>query len=41
VLNADPYGQAWMIVVEPTAAGELDKLMDADAYAAHLGEAQS
>ena len=41
VINTDPYGQAWMIVVEPTAAGELDKLMDADAYAAHLGEAQS
>ena len=41
VLNTDPYGQAWMIVVEPTSPGELDKLMDADAYAAQLGEAQS
>jgi len=41
VLNTDPYGEAWMIVVEPSAPAELEKLMDASAYAAHLGEAQS
>jgi glycine cleavage system H protein len=40
-LNADPYGQAWMIVVEPASLGEMDQLMDADAYAVHVGEAQS
>jgi glycine cleavage system H protein len=41
VLNTDPYGEGWMILVEPTSPGELDKLLDAAAYAAHLGEAQS
>ncbi|HLN12106.1 MAG TPA: glycine cleavage system protein GcvH [bacterium] len=41
VLNTDPYGEGWMILVEPTSPGEMDKLLDAAAYAAHLGEAQS
>jgi glycine cleavage system H protein len=41
VINTDPYGQAWMIVVEPNDLKELDKLMDAAAYAAMVGEATS
>ena len=41
VLNTDPYGEGWMILVEPTVPGELDKLLDASAYGALLGEAQS
>ncbi len=41
VINTDPYGQAWMIVVEPKDLTELDQLMDAAAYAAMVGEATS
>jgi glycine cleavage system H protein len=38
VINTDPYGQAWMIVVEPADLGELGQLLDAGAYAALVGE---
>jgi glycine cleavage system H protein len=38
VINTDPYGQAWMIVVEPTDLGELGQLLDAGAYAALVAE---
>ncbi|MHB8730295.1 MAG: glycine cleavage system protein GcvH [bacterium] len=41
MINTDPYGQAWMIVVEPKDPKELDQLMDAAAYAALVGEATS
>ena len=39
LINADPYGQGWLIVVEMTDPGELDQLMDADAYAQIVAEA--
>ncbi|QKS72217.1 glycine cleavage system protein GcvH [Paenalkalicoccus suaedae] len=32
LVNESPYEKAWMIVVEPSDSGELDKLMDAEAY---------
>jgi glycine cleavage system H protein len=41
VINTDPYGEAWMIVVEPRDPGELKRLLDADAYMALIGERQS
>jgi glycine cleavage system H protein len=31
-VNDDPYGQGWMIVIEPTDRSELDALLDASAY---------
>ncbi len=31
-VNESPYEKAWMIVVEPTDAGELDGLMSAEQY---------
>jgi glycine cleavage system H protein len=31
-VNESPYEQAWMIVVEPSDASELDKLMSAEEY---------
>ncbi|MCG1021715.1 glycine cleavage system protein GcvH [Sutcliffiella horikoshii] len=31
-VNESPYEKAWMIVVEPTDAGEVDKLMTAEQY---------
>ncbi len=38
VINTDPYGAAWMIVVEPRDLGEFDQLLDAGAYTALIGE---
>jgi glycine cleavage system H protein len=31
-VNQDPYGQGWMIEVEPSDPKQLDALMDAGAY---------
>jgi len=36
-VNTDPYGKGWMIKIEFTNAADLDSLMDADAYKAHVG----
>ncbi len=41
MINTDPYGAAWMVVVEPRDLSELQKLMDANAYAAMVGEASA
>ena len=41
VINTDPYGAAWMIVVEPRDHSELDQLLDAGAYMALIGEQRS
>jgi glycine cleavage system H protein len=38
LVNASPYEKAWMIVVEMSDPSELDKLMDADKYAAMVQE---
>jgi glycine cleavage system H protein len=32
VVNDDPYGQGWMIVIEPSDPSDLDRLMGAAAY---------
>jgi glycine cleavage system H protein len=37
-VNDDPFGQGWMIKVTIGDIGELDGLMDADAYTAHCEE---
>jgi glycine cleavage system H protein len=36
LINQDPYGKGWICEVEPSAPAELDRLMDAAAYAALL-----
>jgi glycine cleavage system H protein len=36
VVNQDPHGEAWMIVVRVTDPSSLDGLMDARAYAAFV-----
>jgi len=38
VVNSDPYGQGWFILVEPKDAGELQKLMTAQQYRKVVGE---
>jgi glycine cleavage system H protein len=37
LLNSDPYG-AWIFKIKPTDVAELDKLLDAGAYKAAIGE---
>jgi glycine cleavage system H protein len=32
-LNADPYGEGWICEIAPSEAGELQRLLDAKAYA--------
>jgi glycine cleavage system H protein len=32
LINTDPYGQGWLVVVELADADQLDELMDAAAY---------
>lgn len=31
-LNEDPYGEGWICVIAPDDAGQIDGLLDADAY---------
>jgi glycine cleavage system H protein len=34
LVNTDPYGEGWMALVEPSDAGAVAALLDADAYRA-------
>jgi glycine cleavage system H protein len=36
LVNEQPYGDGWMVEIEPTEKAELDELMTADAYTAHV-----
>ncbi len=36
-INKDPYGAGWMIKVKVSDASEIDDLMDAEGYEAHVG----
>jgi glycine cleavage system H protein len=38
VVNSDPYGDGWMIKIRVEDEGDLDDLMDAEGYAAHVGD---
>lgn len=38
LVNTDPYGAGWLIVVEPRDPAQLDSLLDADAYRSLIGE---
>jgi len=37
LVNSDPYGEGWMIRIEPKDTAELDQLLTADEYADHIG----
>jgi len=39
LINADPYGDGWMIEVQLSDPGELSELLDAAGYAELVGEA--
>jgi len=36
VINADPYGEGWMVEVEISDPGQLDGLLDSAGYAQHV-----
>ena len=36
LINSDPYGEGWVVRIAVADAGDLDKLMKADAYAASV-----
>ena len=37
-VNDDPYGKGWMVVIEASNPVEVERLLDARAYRAHIGE---
>jgi glycine cleavage system H protein len=37
LVNSDPYGEGWLIRVEPEDAAELEQLLTADEYADYIG----
>jgi glycine cleavage system H protein len=41
LVNEQPYGDGWLLVIEPSEAAGTDALMDADAYRAFLEEPQA
>jgi glycine cleavage system H protein len=38
LVNRDPYGEGWMVKLKIKSPAELDGLLNADAYAKHIGE---
>lgn len=38
IVNSDPYGRGWIILVDPRDPGELQKLMTAEQYRQVVGE---
>ena len=41
MLNADPYGEAWLIQVRLSDRSEIEKLMSADEYEAYIQKEES
>jgi glycine cleavage system H protein len=37
-VNDDPYGEGWLIRIRMSDPGEVDALMDAEAYRAHVAD---
>jgi glycine cleavage system H protein len=38
IINSDPYGRGWLVIVQVGDPSELDGLMDAEAYSRLVGE---
>ena len=36
IVNEDPYGEGWLVRIRLTDAAEVETLLDADAYRAHV-----
>jgi glycine cleavage system H protein len=37
LINEDPYGDGWLVTIQPSDRSELDGMMDAEAYARSTG----
>ncbi len=37
LVNSDPYGNGWLYKIQPSDPGQLEALMDADAYRSQVG----
>ena len=37
LVNTDPYGEGWMFTITPSDPSEVEALLDAEAYTAHVG----
>lgn len=37
LVNSDPYGEGWMVKIQMSDASQLEGLLDAEAYQAHIG----
>ena len=37
LVNSDPYGEGWMVKLRVANEGDLDELLNSDAYADHIG----
>jgi glycine cleavage system H protein len=38
IVNQDPYGEGWLVRIRMSEPAEVDGLMDAEAYRAHVAE---
>jgi len=38
IVNKDPYGEGWMVVLEAAGPSQANSLMDAATYRGHIGE---
>ena len=41
LINSDPYGAGWMVEIKLSDAGELDGLLDVEAYKKHCEEREA
>ena len=37
LVNSDPYGEGWMVRLEPSELGEIEQLLTADEYGDYIG----
>lgn len=40
LVNEHPYGDGWLVVIEPADPNEIERLLDAEAYREHTGQAR-
>jgi glycine cleavage system H protein len=41
LVNSDPFGEGWMVRIEPADPSEIDQLLSADQYAEYIGAEQA
>ncbi len=41
LVNSDPFGEGWMVRIEPSDPSELDQLLSAEQYAEYIGAEQA